>query len=319
MTFVHENAEFPDLLRIVSTHRRLGLGLVEKDYWVTHTLWALHRCGFEIWFKGGTSLSKGFGLVERFSEDLDLKIESGRVQLPDPGNWRSDGTRAIQQRREYFNTLARAIRVPGANVTRDAESSDAEQRSANFRVAYPGLHLSDLAPPMRPYVLLEVGNARVTPSVERGMTSFVHEYLVEIGQLDGFEDNRPRAVRCVHPLVTLLEKLDALQRRALREDVEPATFIRHYEDAARIIARAAELPPLEGYENLRALAVEMHAQRQIARVPAADDLAFRMVDTSRGAAKRRAHAAIAHMFWGPRIELGDACERIRAWLSAELG
>jgi len=48
-------------------------------------------------------------------------------------------------------------------------------------------------------------------------------------------------------------------------------------------------------------------------------LAFRMVDTSRGAAKRRAHAAIAHMFWGPRIELGDACERIRAWLSAELG
>ncbi len=139
---------------------------------------------------------------------------------------------------------------------------------------------------MRPYVLLEVENARVTPSVERGMTSFVHEYLAEIGQLDDFEDNRPRAMRCVHPLVTLLEKIDALQRRALREDVEPATFVRHYEDAARIVTRASELPPLEGYENARALALEMHAQRQIARVPAAEDDAFCVVDGPRWAAHR---------------------------------
>ena len=40
---------------------------------MTHTLWALRAAGFEIWFKGGTSLSKGFALIERFSEDLDLK------------------------------------------------------------------------------------------------------------------------------------------------------------------------------------------------------------------------------------------------------
>lgn len=43
------------------------------------TLWALHHSGFEVWFKGGTSLSKGFSLIERFSEDLDLKIEPGCV------------------------------------------------------------------------------------------------------------------------------------------------------------------------------------------------------------------------------------------------
>ena len=74
MSFVHDDREFGDLLRIVAGERRIAPGLIEKDYWVTHTLWALHDMGFDVWFKGGTSLSKGFGLIERFSEDLDLKV-----------------------------------------------------------------------------------------------------------------------------------------------------------------------------------------------------------------------------------------------------
>lgn len=77
MPFVHEDADFDDLLRIVAERRGLQVGLVEKDYWVTHALWAIHdHQRFEVWFKGSTSLSKGFGLIERFSEDLDLKIRS---------------------------------------------------------------------------------------------------------------------------------------------------------------------------------------------------------------------------------------------------
>jgi predicted nucleotidyltransferase component of viral defense system len=39
----------------------------------TRELWALDAQGFDVWFKGGTSLSKGSGLIERFSEDLDLR------------------------------------------------------------------------------------------------------------------------------------------------------------------------------------------------------------------------------------------------------
>lgn len=41
--------------------------MVEKDYWVTHALLALHQQGFDIWFKGGTLLSKGFGLIALLS------------------------------------------------------------------------------------------------------------------------------------------------------------------------------------------------------------------------------------------------------------
>ena len=90
--FVHEDRDFDDLLRIVADEHGLTVGLVEKDYWVTHVLWALLHQGFDVWFKGGTSLSKGFGLIERFSEDLDLKVSPGRVlALPEVSDWTREG------------------------------------------------------------------------------------------------------------------------------------------------------------------------------------------------------------------------------------
>lgn len=90
MSFVHEDPQFAELLHIVARETGIAAALIEKDYWVTHTLWALHETGLEIWFKGGTSLSKGFGLIERFSEDLDLMIQHGTAQgLPEVSSWTS--------------------------------------------------------------------------------------------------------------------------------------------------------------------------------------------------------------------------------------
>lgn len=46
---------------------------VEKDYWVTYVLYRLVKEGVDDFvFKGGTSLSKGWNLIDRFSEDIDL-------------------------------------------------------------------------------------------------------------------------------------------------------------------------------------------------------------------------------------------------------
>lgn len=319
MSFVHDDPEFGDLIRVVAAKRRIGLGLVEKDYWVTHSLWALHRAGVEVWFKGGTSLSKGFQLIERFSEDLDLKIAPGpTVTLPAVSNWKSDGRKATAERKTFFTSLLSSLAVPGAETTLDEGGSDEHWRNAAIRVTYPGRHLGTLAAVMKPFVLLEVGNARVTPFVSRDITSFVHDELVAQGQLDSFAENRPKGVRCVHPLVTLLEKLDALQKRVPNENVEPAAFVRHFEDSARIIAAHRSLPPLDGYATVRALAEEMLDERQIARVPTTSGTEYLPADEPRWASIRAAHEAIAPMFWGERVPLEAACSSIRSWVGEHL-
>ena len=84
MTFVHDDPEFDALIRIVSAERRLTPALVEKDYWVTHCMWALHQTGLDLWFKGGTSLSKVYRLIERFSEDIDLVLDWRVLTSDDP-------------------------------------------------------------------------------------------------------------------------------------------------------------------------------------------------------------------------------------------
>ena len=49
---------------------------VEKDLWITAIIQIIFTlpCADSLVFKGGTSLSKGFNIIERFSEDIDLAI-----------------------------------------------------------------------------------------------------------------------------------------------------------------------------------------------------------------------------------------------------
>jgi hypothetical protein len=64
----------------LGTGNRLGTAEqnIEKDFWVCWTLDALFNeletKGPRLLFKGGTSLSKGYGLIERFSEDIDITV-----------------------------------------------------------------------------------------------------------------------------------------------------------------------------------------------------------------------------------------------------
>ena len=64
----------------LATANRLGapIGNVEKDFWVCWTLSALYHerpaGGPRLLFKGGTSLSKAYGLIQRFSEDIDITV-----------------------------------------------------------------------------------------------------------------------------------------------------------------------------------------------------------------------------------------------------
>ncbi len=65
---------------------RLRAASVEKDFWVCWTLDApfngLQPGGPRLLFKGGTSLSKGYGLIERFSEDIGITVFRADIDAP---------------------------------------------------------------------------------------------------------------------------------------------------------------------------------------------------------------------------------------------
>jgi hypothetical protein len=317
--FIHEDEAFPDLLQIVAQDRGIDRALVEKDYWVVHVLWALHGGRFEVWFKGGTSLSKGFGLIERFSEDLDLKLmprdQSGAPEV----NWKGDKAKHVEKRKAWYRWLAEQVHVPETTVTLDEEhwQVDRKAHGAAIQVIYPGKYLKGLGSHNLRYVKLEVGDARVTPFVLKPVSSFVHDHLDRIGQLEHFADNRPSAVRVVHPWVTLLEKLSLICTKYAQVGAGAARFVRHYEDAARIAA--ATIDPPSGY-TLASLTQEMTAGGTLAMLATANDPALALHDLDRRRELEAAYAALADMYWGPRQSLADACAVLRGWLSeARLG
>ena len=74
--FIHHDPEFRDLLSIIASNKKVDVALIEKDYWIMHVLYSLQKLNIEFELKGGTSLSKGFGLINRFSEDIDIHIKT---------------------------------------------------------------------------------------------------------------------------------------------------------------------------------------------------------------------------------------------------
>ena len=173
-------------------------------------------------------------------------------------------------------------------------------------------------------MLLELANAdvhaTVVPSVARPISSFLHEYLATQNAFAGegaVIDNRPTAVECVHPVVTLLEKLDAITRRYDRPDArfEPKSFVRHYEDAARIILalEAHALPPVAG--GVSHVAAQLLAAGHIRQIVLATHPALLLPDATRREQVERAYATIASMFWGEQMPLAEALSIIVGWLT----
>lgn len=68
----------PLAITVIAEQKRIQAASVDKDFWICWALremFTLPDIGSRITFKGGTSLSKAWGLIERFSEDIDLVVD----------------------------------------------------------------------------------------------------------------------------------------------------------------------------------------------------------------------------------------------------
>ncbi len=116
---LHEYHDFSDLIRVVAGERRIDPYLVEKDYWLVHSLYGLQKAGYNFQLKGGTSLSKGYGIIHRFSEDIDIHIV-----LPEGGG--KSGHRKIMTRRRIAKVAKiKKRRFPAIDLQHPLGENDA--------------------------------------------------------------------------------------------------------------------------------------------------------------------------------------------------
>ena len=227
--FLHERRDFDQLLAVVANDRGLDTMLVEKDYWIMHGLWGLQAQGFVFELKGGTSLSKGFGVIHRFSEDIDLRIEPPADMDVKTGR-NQDKPAHIASRQAYYDELARRIRIPGIdNVKRDTFFDDDKMRSAGIRLSYTS-RVATLAG-VKDGILLELGFDDTAPNRPVTISSWALDFAMDRG-VPVF-DNRAMDVPCYAPTHTFVEKLQTIStkyRRLAEAQAFPANFLRHCYD-----------------------------------------------------------------------------------------
>lgn len=187
-----------------------------------------------ITFKGGTSLSKGFNLINRFSEDIDLILDWRVLGISDnePFENRSN-TKQEQYNRELNSKAAIFIkdkllielkdglnRILQNDVILEIDVND--ELIINFY--YPKIYESSS---ILQLIRLEIGPlAALTPSVVVEIKPYVNEYFSQVFSYSFIK------VRCVSPERTFWEKATILHREANRPDNKkmPLRYSRHYYD-----------------------------------------------------------------------------------------
>lgn len=231
---LHNHAQFADLIRIVADSEGIAPALVEKDYWIMQSLYGLQQLGLTFELKGGTSLSKGYGLISRFSEDIDIRI-APPADPPVMTGRNHDKAAHVQSRKDFYDLLAQTIVIDGiASVERDTAFDDARQyRSAGIRLTYASINGS--VEGLKDGVLLEVGFDDVAPNEARDISSWAYDYAASRVKII---DNRALGVACYHPGHTLVEKLQAISTKFRQQqgtDAFPPNFMRHYYDVYSLL------------------------------------------------------------------------------------
>jgi predicted nucleotidyltransferase component of viral defense system len=238
---------------------------VEKDFWVCWTLdrlFAMPLLQGHLTFKGGTSLSKAWGLIDRFSEDIDLTIDRealgfGGEHGPEQAASNKQKNKRLKALRQACADFVQNILLPelaeqikqqlgadGWSLTLDKNDPDGQ----TLLFEYPTQYAAGVARYIRPVVKIEFG-ARSDPWPVR--ECLVKSVIAEaFSQLD-FEPSI--AVRALAPERTFWEKVMLLHEEASRPAGKPLKprMARHYYDLFRLIEAGVGKTAAEDTELFR--------------------------------------------------------------------
>jgi len=203
--------------------RGLRPAIIEKDYYVTEALRCIAKsAGDKVIFKGGTSLSKGWNLIERFSEDIDLFLDP-LAFTPRLGKQGID--RELKRLRDLVGKHP-AMSFVGTESQTIGGIGRSDRFAYEQRFTGPG--------EVGNRVLLESGTASGRePVADVALRSYLGQFLQETGRTLGADDEGPFTMRLLHFRRTFVEKLFAIHGKVelFKRDRRPiGGYARHYYD-----------------------------------------------------------------------------------------
>ena len=156
-----------DAVRATSEYYHIAPVYIEKDYWISKILQQLSRSIYanNTVFKGGTSLSKGYGLIKRFSEDVDVAVLTGELS----GN--------------QIKTLITKVCKEMTQGLQEQDVPELTSKGSRYRKTlyqYPTSVHDPLYSFVANRVIVEINSfANPYPYVKRQIRSFITSYLEE--------------------------------------------------------------------------------------------------------------------------------------------
>ena len=242
-----------------SEQTKLAAQVVEKDWWVTIVLQLLSQstCADHLSFKGGTSLSKAWGLIDRFSEDADLALDHTFFGIDNTS--RSQRLKLRKACRQFItetllSELSDALGALGCSgytvepltTVRD-KAIDGDKDPTVILVKYKSLYPSLLSY-LQPAVKIEISCLSMKePVAPRNLSSLVSQCIPALEQDDTFVMNT------VLPTRTFLEKAFLLNEEYQRDHPRSFRMSRHLYDLERMMDTEYGLSALSDMTLYRAI------------------------------------------------------------------
>lgn len=263
-----------DLFRAAAETLGYSPAIVEKDFWVCWTLrrvFALPDPPADILFKGGTSLSKAFGVLDRFSEDIDLVLDRhglGFTDERDPASPELSRKKRQSLIKELQHTCQTAVKdallprlraeiaaalrdVPASSWRIELSPDDPDQQTIVFFYSTAAESIERGSPYIRPQVLLEIGaRGDHWPAEERPIEPYAAKAVPAAFRSHGTTVHVLAAERTFWEKATILH---SLHHKPLSDAIGPR-LSRHYYDLVRLAASQFGANALQQPDLLRAVA-----------------------------------------------------------------